>query len=52
MAIEVYKEPLYRRYYVSSACSLACGYMFVVSFLALFLPLFLGYSSTGTDLTE
>ena len=44
---QVYKEPLYRRYYVSSACSMACVYMTVVSALMIFLPLFLGYSSTG-----
>lgn len=47
MAIEVYKEPLYRRYYVSSPCSQACIYMFVISFLMIFLPLFLGYNSTA-----
>lgn len=43
----MYKEPLYRRYYVSSACSTACVYMLVILALMIFLPLFLAYNSTG-----
>ena len=44
---QVYKEPLFRRYYVSSACSAACVYMIVILGLMIFLPLFLAYNSTG-----
>lgn len=51
MAFQVYKEPLYRRYY-ADWCSLACVYTLFFLFLLIFLPLIISYNTASFWLKE
>jgi hypothetical protein len=45
---QIFKEPLYRRYYATTA-SLAWVYTLFYVFLLIFLPLFIAYNSSCND---
>eukprot|EP00602_Paraphysomonas_sp_CaronLab_P002171 CAMPEP_0185027820 /NCGR_PEP_ID=MMETSP1103-20130426/13065_1 /TAXON_ID=36769 /ORGANISM="Paraphysomonas bandaiensis, Strain Caron Lab Isolate" /LENGTH=287 /DNA_ID=CAMNT_0027561959 /DNA_START=44 /DNA_END=904 /DNA_ORIENTATION=+ len=51
MALEVFREPLYRRYYAQSS-SAACLYTIFYAFILIFLPLFIAYSSSSFWIKE
>ena len=51
MSFEVYREPLYRRYY-ASYFSPSFLFAIMVGFLLIFLPLIIAYNSTGFWLKE
>lgn len=51
MAFELYREPLYRRYYATYTSAAFC-YALAIGFLLVFLPLILAYNSEGFWYTQ